>query len=118
MSDALCRLSACDLVAGIRQKRFSCVDVMESVVGRIRALNPELNAIVYDYGDEALAAAKRAHRALTDGAALGPLHGIPVTIKENVDVKARRPPTAWPRSRASSRPITRRWCKTFWTPAR
>ena len=87
MSDPLWRLSACDLAAGIRRKRFSCVDVMESVVGRIRARNPELNAIVYDYSEEALAAAERAHRAVMQGAELGPLHGIPVTIKENVDVK-------------------------------
>ena len=43
MSDALWRLGACELAEGIRAKRFSCVDVMESVVGRIRALNPELN---------------------------------------------------------------------------
>jgi amidase len=87
VSDALWRLSACDLAAGIREKRFSCVDVMESVIARIRALNPELNAIVYDYSDQALAAAGRAHRAVMQGHELGPLHGIPVTIKENVDVK-------------------------------
>jgi amidase len=87
VSDALWRLGACELAEGIRQKRFSCVDVMESIVGRIGALNPELNAIVYDYSDEALLAAESAHRAVMQGANLGPLHGIPVTIKENVDVK-------------------------------
>jgi amidase len=87
VSDPLWRSSACDLVAGIRQKRFTCIEVMESVVGRIRERNPELNAIVYDYSDQALAAAERAHRKVTEGAELGPLHGIPVTIKENVDVK-------------------------------
>jgi amidase len=87
VSDPLWRRSACDLAEGIRQKRFSCIEVMESVVARIGALNPELNAIVYDYSDQALAAAGRADRKVTEGAALGPLHGIPVTIKENVDVK-------------------------------
>jgi amidase len=87
MDDALWRLSACELAAGIRQKRFTCVDVMESVVARIRARNAELNAIVYDYSEDALAAAERAHRAVAQGAELGALHGIPVTIKENVDVK-------------------------------
>ncbi len=87
MSDPLWRKSACELVTGIRDKRFTCVDVMELVVGRIRALNLELNAIVYDYSDQALAAAEDAHRAVMAGDELGPLHGIPVTIKENVDVK-------------------------------
>jgi amidase len=78
---------ACDMAAGIRAKRFTCVDVMEAVVARIAAKNPELNAIVYDYSDQARAQAERAHRAVTEGAPLGPLHGVPVTIKENVDVK-------------------------------
>jgi len=87
VSNPLWRMSACDIAAGIRDRRFSCVDVMEAVVARIRDRNPQLNAIVYDYSDQALAQAERAHRAMMDGATLGPLHGVPVTIKENVDVK-------------------------------
>ncbi|MEM7022935.1 MAG: amidase family protein [Pseudomonadota bacterium] len=92
MSDPLWRLSACDMAAGIRARRFTCVDVMEAVVARIRALNPEINAIVYDHSDDALAAAEQAHRAVAEGATLGPLHGVPVTIKENVDVKGQPTP--------------------------
>jgi amidase len=80
-------MSACDMAAGIRAKRFTCVDVMEAVVARIAAKNPELNAIVYDYSDQALAVAEEAHLAVMAGDTLGPLHGVPVTIKENVDVK-------------------------------
>lgn len=58
---------------------------MESVVGRIRSRNGALNAIVYDYTEEALAEASRADEDLAAGRPAGSLHGIPVTIKENVD---------------------------------
>ena len=48
MAEELWKASAVELAAGIREKRFSCVEVMTSVVERIRALNPTLNAIVED----------------------------------------------------------------------
>src|SRR2546421_465285 len=85
MADDLWQRSAVELADGIRQKAFSCREVMESVGGRIRAMNPTLNAIVYDYTDDALAEARRADDELAAGRARGPLHGVPVTIKENVD---------------------------------
>ena len=85
MAEALWRASAVELAAGIRDKRFSCVEVMTSVVERIRALNPKLNAIVVDRSEQALAEAAAADRALTSGVELGPLFGVPVTIKVNVD---------------------------------
>ena len=85
MTEPLWQQSAVDIAAGIRQKRFSCSDVMESVIGRIRALNPGLNAIVVDLTDQALAEAAAADRALPRLASPGPLFGVPVTIKVNVD---------------------------------
>jgi amidase len=85
MVEALWKASAVELAAGIRDKRFSCVEVMTSVVERIRALNPKLNAIVVDRSVQALAQAAAADRALTSGVELGPLFGVPVTIKVNVD---------------------------------
>ena len=85
MSDVLWQLSAVQLAAGIREKRFSCVDAMTSVVERIRALNPTLNAIVIDLSQQALVEAAAADTALERGAQPGPLHGVPVTIKVNVD---------------------------------
>src|SRR5262245_2160569 len=85
----LWRLGACELAQRIRQRDYSCVDVMESVVGRIAARNPELNAIVYDDSEEALAEARRADQELSAGRIRGVLHGVPVTIKENVDQKGR-----------------------------
>jgi amidase len=85
MGDVWWKASAVELAAGIREKRFSCVEVMTSVVERIRALNPRLNAIVIELTEQALAEASAADRALARGAEPGPLFGVPVTIKVNVD---------------------------------
>jgi amidase len=60
---------------------------MEAVVERIRAVNPKLNAIVVDLTDQALAEAAAADRALKNLAEPGPLFGVPVTIKVNIDVE-------------------------------
>jgi amidase len=83
--ETLWQQGAVKLAAGIRKKQFSCSEVMVSVVERIRALNPKLNAIVIDLTDNALAEAAAADRALQQGAEPGPLFGVPVTIKVNVD---------------------------------
>ena len=61
---------------------------MRSVVDRIRALNPKLNAIVADLSEQALAEAAAADRALPKIAHPGPLFGVPVTIKVNIDQEA------------------------------
>jgi len=96
MSDELWQLSACETAEGIRTKRFSSREAMESVVRRIRAKNPALNAIVYDHSEEALAAATRADADVAASKPLGPLHGVPITIKENVDVAGQPTPNGVP----------------------
>src|SRR5215831_20156928 len=58
---------------------------MDSIVERIRALNPKLNAIVIDLTEQALAEAVAADRLLPTLTEPGPLFGVPVTIKVNVD---------------------------------
>ena len=60
----LWKLSALDMRAGIDGKDFSAVEVMTSVVGRMQATNPALNAVVYDYSEQALAKATEADAAL------------------------------------------------------
>ena len=86
MNGVLWRKSAVELAAMIRTGEVSCVEVAESVLARIAAHNGRINAIVAQCSDEALRAAEQKDRELARGAALGRLHGVPVTIKENVDV--------------------------------
>ena len=80
MTQALWQASAVEIASGIRERTFSCTEVMTSVVERIRKLNPALNAIVVDLTDRALAEAAAADRALAGGVEPGPLYGVPVTI--------------------------------------
>src|SRR5262245_447998 len=83
------KLSAVELADGIRRREYSATDVVASVLDRIRAVNPKLNAITVDCGSDALADAARADDAIRRGDPLGELHGVPVTIKENVDQRGK-----------------------------
>jgi amidase len=85
MSHELWQLSAVEVAAGIRARRFSCSEVMASVVERIHKYNPALNAIVVDLTGQALAEAASADVRLPGLADPGPLFGVPITIKLNVD---------------------------------
>ncbi|MBU2531228.1 MAG: amidase, partial [Alphaproteobacteria bacterium] len=77
--------SACDLAAAIRAREVGCVEVMTAVVARVRETNGRINAIVEDLTADAMQTAAAHDRALAAGDAVGPLHGVPVTIKVNVD---------------------------------
>ncbi len=81
----LWKRSATDLAAGVRAKDFKPSEVVDSVLERVAAHNGELNAITYDLADQARADAAAADAQVASGAELGPLHGVPVTIKENID---------------------------------
>ena len=96
MKNELWRLSACELAEGIRVKKFSAVEVVNSVISRIDEQNPKLNAIVADYREEALIAASEADQAILSGKNIGELHGVPVTIKTNVDVEGKPTPNGLP----------------------
>ena len=96
MTDPLWQLSACDIAEGIRRKTFSCEAVMASVTERIAERNPALNAIVYDHSERAMDQARSADRALAAGTEPGPLYGVPVTIKSNIDVEGEPTPNGLP----------------------
>ncbi len=85
MEPDLWRWDAVDLAAAIRTRRISSREATRAVLERLAAVNPALNAVTVLLADQALAAADRADAAVRGGDALGPLHGVPVTIKENVD---------------------------------
>ena len=82
MAEELWRRSATDLAEMIRSGETSSREVVEAHLDRIDAVNGELNAITVVLADSALAAADEADRAATT---VGPLHGVPFTIKENID---------------------------------
>lgn len=83
--DDIVHLSASDMVSKIRDKSLSPVELMEGHLRRIKELNPAINAIVA-FNESALEQAKQAEKAVLTGQALGPLHGLPVTIKDCIDV--------------------------------
>jgi len=85
METDLWRWDAVELAAAIRTRRISSREATRAVLDRLAAVNPALNAVTVLLADQALAAADRADAAVRRGEALGPLHGVPVTIKENVD---------------------------------
>ncbi len=81
-------LSASNLVKGIVNKKFSAVEVMQAHLKRINQVNPIVNAVVQQLDEQsALNAAAEADKQLAQGNALGPLHGLPITIKDHIKVK-------------------------------
>ena len=78
----LCYTPATELAALIRAKKLSPVELTRAVLERIDRLNPTLNAVCTLTADAALAAAREAEDAVTRGRPLGPLHGVPFTIKD------------------------------------
>jgi amidase len=81
----LWRWPARDLARGIRLRRISSREVVESCLQRIDYVNPTLNALVEISREQALARADASDRAVAAGDVLGPLHGVPTSIKMNSD---------------------------------
>ena len=79
--------SAVETARATRAGDVSCEAVAQAHIARLHAANPALNAVVVDLSDQALEAARAADAAQARGAALGSLHGVPVTIKINIDVE-------------------------------
>jgi amidase len=90
----LCFVPATTLQRLYRTRKVSPLEVMQAVLARIDAVNPRVNAYVTLAREQALAGARKATAALArKGAALGPLHGIPVSIKDLTPTKGIR--TTW-----------------------
>ena len=82
MNDDLCLTPATELAAAIRSRDVSPVDIVEAVLARIEALNEQVSAFITVDADGALETARAAEAAVMAGEELGPLHGIPVSIKD------------------------------------
>lgn len=80
-------LSAAELAQQIKAGHFSTQEVVEAHIKQIEAVNPQLNAVVIPLFEEARAQAVAADEAQRRGEPLGPLHGVPLTIKEQYRVK-------------------------------
>lgn len=83
----LWRLSAAETAAMVKAGGASAREVAQSALARLDAVNPKINAVVQRTDEDALAAADALDAARAAGAPLGPLAGVPVTIKVNVDQK-------------------------------
>lgn len=84
-SDEWIYTSATKLAQAIRAKKVSSEEVINAYLKRIEAVNPKLNAVVQLTGDAARAQAREADAALAKGDIKGPLHGVPITIKDSLD---------------------------------
>jgi amidase len=80
--DDLTTASASALAGAIRAKQISAVEAVEACLARIAQVNPTLNAVVQIAAERALSEARAADAALALGELCGPLHGVPVTIKD------------------------------------
>ena len=81
----LWRLDAVELAAMIHNGQVSSRDAVRSSLDRLDAVNPAINAVVVPMHDAALKAADDADMTRDRGEALGPLHGVPITVKINTD---------------------------------
>lgn len=84
MATDLTYSDATKLAELIRNREVTSVEVVRAHLDRIDAINPTINAIV-TWADGALDAAVAADEALAPGAAVGPLHGVPFTVKDSID---------------------------------
>lgn len=84
MSKHVTRMDASELAALIARGDLSPVEVVEAHLQRIAEVDPKVNAIV-TLAESALAAAKQAEQAVLAGETLGPLHGVPFTVKDSLD---------------------------------
>ncbi len=83
-------LSASDLAVAIRTGTFSSFEVVSAHINHIHKYNPDLNAIIFIDEQAALKRAGEADKALANGENWGPLHGVPVSIKDHFAVKNMR----------------------------
>jgi amidase len=90
MDDAFATQDATSLAAAIARKEVSSRELLELYLDRIERLNPALNAVVTLDVDRARAAAVAADEATARGDSAGPLHGLPITIKDAIEVEGVR----------------------------
>jgi amidase len=81
------------LASHLRRRKIGCLELLDHYLARVARFNPRLNAIIATDFDRARKRARAADRALVKGDVWGPLHGVPMTLKESYDVVGM--PTTW-----------------------
>jgi len=81
--------SAAELAQAIGSKTLSPVDAVDALLGRVGQLEPKLQAFTEVFAADARLAAEGADRAIRSGHAVGPLHGVPVVLKDLIDLDGR-----------------------------
>jgi amidase len=74
------------MAAMVASREISSVELINAHLKQIEEINPRLNAVVEPLGEQALAAAREADKQLASGAPCGPLHGVPFSVKDSIDV--------------------------------
>lgn len=85
--------SAIEIARLIHERKISAAETLEHFLARVAKYNPRLNAIIWLDAERARERAKEADAALAKGQVWGPLHGVPMTIKESYNVAGS--PTTW-----------------------
>jgi aspartyl-tRNA(Asn)/glutamyl-tRNA(Gln) amidotransferase subunit A len=84
MTDSIVKMDASGIAELVAKRELSPVEVMQAHLDRIAAVNPKLNAIVA-LADGAMESAKKAEATVMSGAQVGPLQGVPFTVKDGID---------------------------------
>src|SRR5437879_95865 len=83
-------LAAVSMAEQVRKKKISPLEIVDAHLAQIEKLNPRLNAFVHVDADRARRSAQNAETAVMQGKALGPLHGVPISIKSSISVAGLR----------------------------
>jgi len=84
----LCFMPATTLVELIKSRQLSPVELMENTLSRLDTIEPHINGFIHRADDTSMEAARDAERRLLAGDKLGPLHGLPVSVKDLIEVAA------------------------------
>jgi amidase len=93
MDDSFAFASALDLAKLVRERKASALELLDAYLARVERLNPRVNAVILQRPDEARALARQRDAEVAEGGELGPLHGVPMTVKESFDIPGL--PTTW-----------------------
>ncbi|MFO1055511.1 MAG: amidase [Dongiaceae bacterium] len=93
LADELAYAGVAEIALKVRRRELSPVEIVEAFIARIEKRNPSITALVHYGFEDARKAAKEAEKAVMSGALLGPLHGVPLAIKDLFDFKPGWPAT-------------------------